>query len=47
MRDYVIYASSLPLLQAWDRVLDVLRTGQPAFKDALGMDFWEYGSAHP
>ncbi len=47
MRDYVIYAASLPLFQAWDRVLEVLRTGEPAFRDALGMDFWDYGRAHP
>lgn len=42
VRDYVRYAWNLPLLRAWDRVLDVLRTGEPAFALANGAPFFEY-----
>ncbi len=46
-RDYVRYASNLPLHLTWDRVLDVLRTGKPSFRDAMGDEIWDYAAKIP
>lgn len=47
LRDYVRYAWNLPLLRAWDRVLDVVRTGEPSFAAANGLPFFDYLAAEP
>ena len=42
VRDFVIYAPHDGTMFAWTRLLDVLKTGKPSFKDATGFDFWAY-----
>ena len=42
LRAYVRYAWNLPLLRAWDGILDVLRSGEPSFAAANGAPFFEY-----
>ena len=42
VRDFVIYGLHDGNMFAWTRLMEVLKTGKPSFKDATGFDFWAY-----
>jgi hypothetical protein len=46
-RDYVIYAPHDGNVLAWMRLMAVLQTGRPSFRDATGFDPWAYFQRHP
>lgn len=47
VRDSVIMRPMDAFLLAWSRLMDVVRTGKPSFKDVNGCEQWEYFRRHP
>ncbi|TML08072.1 MAG: methyltransferase [Actinobacteria bacterium] len=47
VRDYVIYAPHNGNVLAWTELDHVLRTGEPSFAKANGVDLWGYFAEHP
>ncbi len=47
VRDSVIYIPHDGSVRAWMCLMDVLKTGNPAFKKATGLTSWEYRQEHP
>jgi len=47
VRDSVIYIPHDGGVRAWIRLMDVLKTGKPSFKDANGLNSWKYRQEHP
>jgi predicted O-methyltransferase YrrM len=47
LRDYVIFAPHNGNVLAWTELDHVLRTGEPSFARANGVDFWDYFADHP
>lgn len=47
IRDIVLYLLHDGNLQAWMRLLEVLKTGKPSFRDATGQDLWSYLAQRP
>ncbi len=46
MRDYLIFYPDDGFLLAWTKLLDVVKTGKPSFKDVNGCEQWEYFQKH-
>ena len=46
MRDYLIFYPDDPFMLAVTKLLDVVKTGKPSFKDANGCEQWEYFQRH-
>jgi len=47
VRDIVIMRPLDGFILAWNKLMDVVRTGKPSFKDVNGCDQWEYFRRHP
>ena len=47
VKDFVIHAPFDGFVLAWTKLMDVVRTGKPSFKDVNGCDQWEYFRRHP
>ena len=47
VRDLVIMRPLDGFLLAWNKLMDVVRTGKPSFKDVNGCEQWEYFRRHP
>jgi hypothetical protein len=46
MKDFLIFYPDDGFLLAWTKLLDVVKTGKPSFKDANGCEQWEYFQKH-
>ncbi|GAA1858838.1 methyltransferase [Asanoa iriomotensis] len=47
LRSFVIAVNGPGMTRVWEHLVDVLKTGEPASKQALGMDHWEWYEANP
>jgi hypothetical protein len=47
VRDIVIMRPLDGFMLAWNKLMDVVRTGKPSFKNVNGCDQWEYFRRHP
>jgi len=46
MRDYLVFYPDDPFMLAVTKLLDVVKTGKPSFKDVNGCEQWEYFQKH-
>jgi hypothetical protein len=47
MRSYALALASPYIMRAWEELPGAVRTGDPAFAQVHGVNFWDYLSTHP
>ncbi|MFM9368702.1 methyltransferase [Streptomyces sp. Da 82-17] len=47
LHGFSIAVNAPGMTRPWERIADVVRTGEPATRAVWGMDHWEYYAAHP
>jgi hypothetical protein len=47
MRDWVLFSGSSNYVEAWQDILDTVRTGEPAWDRVRGVPFFDYLKEHP